>query len=807
MADRRTVITLSVQDDFSRQLQAFARQMSEAERGVQNMGRAAQSGGGLKRFNEQLFFMSQNAMLVYNTFSRVLTTVDQWAQLGFSVQKSQLALERMAGSGQEAQRWIDAITSSLNNTVTSSEAAAQAYQLMRFNLASSAEDAGRFARDIAIVAQANPQLGGVSNALTQIQLTLANTSFMRLDQLGLSAIGVKNRMEELQKAMPGLSREAAFQQAVMEGLHDQANLLGDDFLAIGSQSEQVKSKFRELKEIMSVEVAQGFEGASTAILGFYEIVTNLDKIDWSFLIPSDQDLAKLMTVMSFSLDVGGYTSDLLQWAGIASGPGAPDTFVTGGGYSSSLDMLEALARGEQMSSSGSIPHDIFAGATSGFSGTSTLPPGFTFSSTSTLTERARAQSAAEIQAQRRQAAIGFMPTASTLGMRGGQGAASEILQALTITEHGIGQQLPGILSGAVDLAGQLADRLAGGASATADMVTEAQNAAAAYEELRNMTLSQFQGIEASRFASDVSGQITAALREAGVEGQAASDAMLAFNIQTGLATGTSEVFSAGMDVLAQKLAEGSLSASEYVQAVMQLSTTDFSWTDRFISALIDDGDVAAAQRYVDTVAQYQGEIQAAQTYTSSAMFGEGVDPLLGPAFTSTTKTEGAAGVEAVTSPLAQILADAEQANSQIFDIGSQLDALSATKYRLDVELNVTGQTSVTIPIITGTAPAPATSMGPPATGGSSSGGLSLPEFHMGGYTGDGTKPFIALLNPREYVFTEEDMREGMNRGGGGGRLSGAGGGEKVMIHNNLYIDGRAVETATKRQKYLRNDRK
>jgi hypothetical protein len=110
MADRRTVITLSVQDDFSRQLQNFARQMNEAERGVENMGRAAKSGGGLKEFNQQLFFMSQNAMLVFNTFSRVFSTADQWAQLGFSVTKSYMALDKLTGSATESKAWIDAIT-------------------------------------------------------------------------------------------------------------------------------------------------------------------------------------------------------------------------------------------------------------------------------------------------------------------------------------------------------------------------------------------------------------------------------------------------------------------------------------------------------------------------------------------------------------------------------------------------------------------------------------------------------------------------------------------------------------------------
>jgi len=68
----------------------------------------------------------------------------------------------------------------------------------------------------------NPALGDVDQTMSQIQLTIANMSFMRLDQLGISVTDVKNRIKELQAETAGMSREQAFQIAVMAELEEQA---------------------------------------------------------------------------------------------------------------------------------------------------------------------------------------------------------------------------------------------------------------------------------------------------------------------------------------------------------------------------------------------------------------------------------------------------------------------------------------------------------------------------------------------------------------------------------------------------------
>jgi len=267
MPDRRRTITLSVNDDFSRQLKAFVTHMDAAEHSAQTFSHGTK--GFFQAGAENLFYMANAAREVYGAFSRVFSTANQWADMGKNAMRSEYALGQLAGSAKEASAWIQAVQDAALGSVTKGEAAAQAYQLMRFGLADSAEAARDFVRDISIVATANPQLGDTAEAINQLQLTLSNMSFMRLDQLGISAGVVRKRMAELKKETAGLTTEQAFQQAVMEQVGQQADILGDSILQVDDAQKRLEARFRGFKEGLGKEIAEGFEGAAEAVDGFY----------------------------------------------------------------------------------------------------------------------------------------------------------------------------------------------------------------------------------------------------------------------------------------------------------------------------------------------------------------------------------------------------------------------------------------------------------------------------------------------------------------------------------------------------------
>jgi len=77
-------------------------------------------------------------------------------------------------------------------------------------------------------------------------------------------------MEELQRAMPGLSREAAFQEAVIEGLKEQADKLGEGMANVTLKQDQLNARSREFKERFGKTVNEALETGAGAALDLYD---------------------------------------------------------------------------------------------------------------------------------------------------------------------------------------------------------------------------------------------------------------------------------------------------------------------------------------------------------------------------------------------------------------------------------------------------------------------------------------------------------------------------------------------------------
>jgi hypothetical protein len=282
VADRVKKIRIEVTDNYSKGINNYVNALDKAENATAKFGKTANSGGGMSGFAssvtgaaQNLFFMGNAAMMAFKGVEGIVNQASQMAQMGFNAERSELAFEKMAGGAQEAEKWVSALKDATKGAITEADASAQAYQLMRFGLADTAEEAGKFARTVAIISAANPKLGGTSEAISQIQLTLSNMSYMRLDQLGISAGGVRARVAELKAEIAGISTEEAFKTAVMEELDKQANILGDDLLKVGNNTAQLGTRFSELKTDVGKVIGEGFEYAADKILDAADAVAIL----------------------------------------------------------------------------------------------------------------------------------------------------------------------------------------------------------------------------------------------------------------------------------------------------------------------------------------------------------------------------------------------------------------------------------------------------------------------------------------------------------------------------------------------------
>lgn len=284
MSDKTRRIKLSVEDDFSRALGQYVNMVAQAERETQSLGNSStRSGGGVRQFAQDMFYMGNTAMMAYRSLSYGVQQLDALAQSANQMERSRIALEGVAGGAEEASKWLEAVARATKNTITEQEASSMAFQIMNLGLADTAEEAERFARTAAIIGAASPQIKDTGEAISQIALTLSNQSYMRLDQLGVSAGDVRTRVQELKSEIAGLTTEDAFNMAVMEELNRQAEAIGDSILEVGSNTEQLKAKWADFKTDIGFRIADGFEAASGAILA---LGRDYDAVSQSLMMPA-----------------------------------------------------------------------------------------------------------------------------------------------------------------------------------------------------------------------------------------------------------------------------------------------------------------------------------------------------------------------------------------------------------------------------------------------------------------------------------------------------------------------------------------
>lgn len=150
-----------------------------------------------------------------------------------------------------------------------------ANRFMSMGLAKTAEEAEKLATIAVTLGGAMGK--GPTAAMEEFALMLANQSIPRLDTFGISAGQVRARIEELQAATPGLSRETAFLNAVME----QAAISMEKIGPVAENSASViKAQFtnviNELTQTLATKfqpqleaIAEGFTFLSKAVGGDY----------------------------------------------------------------------------------------------------------------------------------------------------------------------------------------------------------------------------------------------------------------------------------------------------------------------------------------------------------------------------------------------------------------------------------------------------------------------------------------------------------------------------------------------------------
>ena len=181
------------------------------------------------------------------------------AKIGQQSQAAETRLAAFAGSAQAAEAALAAIDAATGGTISRMDAAASATRLFQMGLATTADEA---ANVVKVATLLGDQTQGAGERVADFSALLANQSIPRLDNFGISSARVRTRIEELQAAMPGLSRETAFMQAVMAEAAVSMDKLGTSSGAALSGTARLAAEVSNLKASVGEQLAPSLnEGA------------------------------------------------------------------------------------------------------------------------------------------------------------------------------------------------------------------------------------------------------------------------------------------------------------------------------------------------------------------------------------------------------------------------------------------------------------------------------------------------------------------------------------------------------------------
>lgn len=615
--------------DISGNLDPLRRDIRQAERELGNLGRNLGGGVGasgnfasatnqargffntLRSGAQDVFFMANAAQQMYAAFSKPFGIADDLAQMGYQAERSRIALTNMLGSAEEYEKWIRAVKDATKGTVTETEAAGLAFQALRLGLASTSDEAGEFVRVATIIGAASPQLSGTADAISEISLTIANMSWRRLDQLGLSVTEVKDRMEELQRLNADMSAEEAFGKAVLEGLTEQANILGDEMLEVGANTQRWKTVWEDIKTDVGVRIGEGFDGAIVAAESLYEIIRSIVENPWKALIIFGVDyedaeaawlIGSFMWQMTkeFVKGKAQAVADIIfpnlqigEPEGIVEPedlqivePEGPPLMFGLGRYDSMLLSAQLALEGYGVTAETQAKIDryfeqYYAAQERAIRKAAKPAP---ISPEELIPEITQAQ-IERLRQQQRDAQI----------RRFREADAASYADPRRGRFGGIGFGWYGVTEAVQMLP---------------DMVEMARQRQA-YEDMlvrraappRAQSLDEFFQISPDRLDTEVYGVMARALRDVGVNAEVAAEAMKLFEWQTGMTTPTAELFNAQVDVLTQKLNTGEITAAQFAEAMARLAQTDLSPLAILWEADLNAGDWEAVTNTIERLSK------------------------------------------------------------------------------------------------------------------------------------------------------------------------------------------------------------
>jgi len=188
------------------------------------------------------------------------------ARLGATSLRAAERLEKFAGSGYASVTMLDAFNRGSDNTVDKMTAMTYASGLLQQGIVDTSTEMEFI---VEVATRLGDQTVGATTRIEKLSQLLRNQSIKLLDDFGVSSGVVKDKIEKLQAATAGLSREQAFEIAFFEEARKSLDILGERQDNYATSIERMDAKLKDAR----VEIGEKLAPAMGALA---EIISKMD---------------------------------------------------------------------------------------------------------------------------------------------------------------------------------------------------------------------------------------------------------------------------------------------------------------------------------------------------------------------------------------------------------------------------------------------------------------------------------------------------------------------------------------------------
>ena len=254
-------LVLTADDRLSITVRGVKRSVDDMDDG---MKKAANGAGTLensfKRLQQAMELGIAGAML-----NKVGDIASQMYELGEATRIATSTFTSLSGGTAEANDLLAQLQERTGGIISNLELMQGASKYLSMGLGQTSEEVSRL---IEMATKLGGAMGNdATSSVEDFAMLLANQSLLRLDQFGISSGKVRERIEELQAAIDGLSREDAFRMAVLEQGSEALDRLGDSADAAVTPLARFQTSLENIAAVASSNFATGVNATIGLIEG------------------------------------------------------------------------------------------------------------------------------------------------------------------------------------------------------------------------------------------------------------------------------------------------------------------------------------------------------------------------------------------------------------------------------------------------------------------------------------------------------------------------------------------------------------